>query len=185
MPDRQCSPGAAVLHQAYVEEGLTVAAVADRFGVSTGLAHKWLLRAGVPMRPRPSVARTDVDEEEVCRLYIDRGWTAAEIADELGCGLGTVYRRLQGMGVTRRSPGSRKPGRPADSALAELLVRQRLSVADVAERFSVSPQAVYGWVRAAGIRQPRRPSPQRRAGCCPTTPIFAAPVTTIEEDARC
>ena len=148
-------PEPATLRRLYADEGLTVAAVAVRLGVAHGTAHKWLLAAGVPMRLPAATPRTDVDDEDIRRLYVIEGWTAAEIAAHLDCPATTVYDRLQRLGVPRRPAVPRQPTRPTDDDLRRLYSDEGLSLRQLAVRFSVSPQAVRNWLMAAGI--PRRP----------------------------
>jgi transposase len=154
-PSTRRSPGPAVLRRLYVDEGLTVAAVASRLGVAAGTAHKWLLTAGVPMRPPVSAPPTDVSDDDIVRLYTSGGRTAAEIAGHLGCPTTTVYNRLQRLGVPRRPASPRRSMRPADDELRRLYSDEGLSLRQLAERFSVTRQAAHHWLVAAGI--PRRP----------------------------
>ena len=157
-PGRPASPRPpepAALRRLYTDEGLTVAAVATRLGVAHGTAHKWLLAAGIPMRPPATTPRIDVDDDDIRRRYTSEGQTAAEIAAHLGCPATTVYDRLQRLGVPRRPPVPRQPTRPTDDELRRLYSDDNLSLRQLAKRFSVSPQAVRNWLMAAGIS--RRP----------------------------
>jgi transposase len=129
--------------------------VAARLGVAHGTAHKWLIAAGVPMRPPVNTARTDVSDDDIRRLYAREGWTAAEIGAHLGCPTTTVYGRLERLGVPRRSAAPRHSKRPPDDELRRLYRYDGLSLRQLAERFSVSRQAVHHWLVAADI--PRRP----------------------------
>ena len=84
-PSSPRPPEPATLRQLYTDEGLTVAAVAARLGVANGTAHKWLLAAGVPMRPPAATTRANLTDDDIRRLYDIEGQTAAEIAAHLGC----------------------------------------------------------------------------------------------------
>jgi transposase len=148
-------PEPATLHRLYTDEGLTVAAVAARVGVATGTAHKWLLAAGVAMRPPVTTPRVEVSDDNIRRLYTSAGHTAAEIAAHFGCPTTTVYSRLQRLGVPRRPAEPRQRKRPADNELRRLYDDEGLSLRQLAQRFSVTPQAVRNWLVAADI--PRRP----------------------------
>lgn len=154
-PSTPRPPEPATLRRLYTDEGLTVAAVAARLGVAHGTAHKWLIAAGVPMRPPLATTRTDIDDEDIRRLYTSEGQTAAEIAAHLGCPTTTVYNRLQRLGVPRRPALPRQRARPTDDELRRLYEDEGLSLRQLARRFSVSAQAVRNWLVAAGI--PRRP----------------------------
>ena len=61
-PRRSPRPDAASLRRLYVEEGMTVAALAARLGVVTQTAHNWLVAAGVPRRVSPASARADLSD---------------------------------------------------------------------------------------------------------------------------
>jgi transposase len=158
-PSTRRPPEPAILRRLYIDEGLSVAAVAARLGVADGTAHKWLLAAGVRMRQPVSTPRTDVSDDDIRRLYTSAGHTAAEIATQLGCPTTTVYTRLQRLGVPRRPAVTRKRTRPADDELRRLYSDEGLSLRQLAERFSVTPQAVHQWLVAAAI--PRRPPAAR------------------------
>ena len=152
-------PDEATLWRLYVDEGLTVRAMAKRWGVATQTVHTWPVAAGVPRRPSPATIRGDVRDDEIARLYT-RGHTAAEIAVQLGCSTSLVYFRLERRGIARRPRAPRGGVRPADAELAHLYWDCGLSLRDLAGRYGVSRQAVHGWLTASGID--RRP-PGRRA----------------------
>jgi len=197
MPGRQLSraspakPDAATLSRLYAEHAMSLAELARCFGVVPATIHNWLVAAGVPKRPGAATARGEVDTEEVRRLYVDEGQSAADIADRLGCSTSAVYHRLTGAGVPRRSRGSRRTAHPGDAVLRRLYSEQGLSLRQIAYRHDVSYQGVRGWLLAAGIerRPPRTPAPTfnpeepaklygegwtapeiaRRLGCSPAT----------------
>ncbi|MCA1706986.1 MAG: hypothetical protein LC808_28465, partial [Actinobacteria bacterium] len=54
VPRRSPRPDAASLRRLYVEEGMTVAALAARVGVVTQTAHNWLVAGDVPRRASPA-----------------------------------------------------------------------------------------------------------------------------------
>jgi transposase-like protein len=74
----------------YVDDKMTIAALAARFGVVAGTVHKWLVAAGVPRRPSAVAARGDVNDEQIVGLYCLDGLTAAEISARLGCSTSLV-----------------------------------------------------------------------------------------------
>ena len=108
----------------------------------------------MPRRASPASARAEVSDVEVRRLYELEGWTAAEVAAQQGCGTSTVYARLQRLGVPWRPARPRRSSRPPDTELRRLYLERGLSQRQLAERFSVSPQAVRGSLDGAGV--PRR-----------------------------
>jgi transposase-like protein len=149
-------PDTETLGRLYHREGLTIAAIAARFGVAAQTVHNWLVAGGVDRRPSPATRRAELGSGEIVRLYTHGGHTAAEIAQRLGCSPSLVYARLDLASVPRRSQAPRRRVRPDNRELAELYTQQRLSLRHVAHRYGVSPQAVRDWLVAAGI--PRRPS---------------------------
>lgn len=140
---------------------MTIAAVAARFGVAPQTVHNWLVAAGVPRRPSPATVRRDISDDEIIRLYVDRGLSDAEIAEQLGCSASLVYARLARRGVPRRDRGARHRRRPGDSELARLHGEGGSSLRDLARRYGVSAQAVQRWLIAGGIE--RRPPGAPRA----------------------
>ncbi len=63
----------------------------------------------------------DSNSEEVKRLYLESGLTAAEVAARLGCSPTTVFRRLAALGVPRRPRGPQPAARAAYSAWSPAL----------------------------------------------------------------
>jgi transposase len=148
------------LGRLYRSEGLTIAAIAARFGVAVQTVHNWLVAAGVARRPSPATRRADLSSREIVRLYTNGGHTAAEIAQALGCSPSLVYARLDRARVPRQSRAPRRRVRPDDRELAEVYTQQGLSLRHMAHRYGVSPQAVRDWLVAAGIaRRPSRTPP--------------------------
>jgi transposase len=154
-------PEAATLRRLYVDDGMTIGALAAWFGVAAHTVHNWLVAAGVPRRPSPATVRHDISDDEIVGRYVGGGRSAAEIAGQLGCGTSVVYARLARRGVARRDRAAWRRVRPADSELAHLYRDCGLSVPDLAGRYGVSAQAVHRWLVAAGID--RRPSGARVA----------------------
>jgi transposase-like protein len=102
---------------------MTIAALAARFGVAPQTVHNWLVAAGVLRRPSPATVRRNISDDEIVRLYVDGGLSAAEVAEQLGCSASLVYARLARRGVPRRDRGARGRSRPAGSEFAHLYGR--------------------------------------------------------------
>jgi transposase-like protein len=111
VPGSTVSSDVETLRRLYVDEGLSLAAMAGRLGVAAQTVHNWLVAGGVPRRPSPARFRSDIDDGEIIRLYTHEGHTAAEIAEPLGCSTSLVYARLARRGVDRRPQARRRrPG---------------------------------------------------------------------------
>jgi predicted DNA-binding protein YlxM (UPF0122 family) len=149
------TPETDLLRRLYVDEQLTIGEVAATLGVAAQTVHNRLVAAQIARRASPSTPRTDISDDEIRRLYIDRCWSAAEIAAHFGCGASTVYTRLDGMRLARRPARPRQDGRPGDDQMRRLYRTEGLSLRHIATRYQVSAQTVHGWVAAAGID--RRP----------------------------
>jgi transposase-like protein len=150
------SPDVGTLRRLYVDEGLSLAAMAVRLGVVAQTVHNWLVAGGVARRPSPAKWRADIDDGEIIRLYTQDGHTAVEIAQQLGCSASLVYGRLARRGVDRRPQAPRRRLGLTAVELGQLYGDAGLSLRKLAERYGVSTRAVRGWLVAAGID--RRPS---------------------------
>jgi transposase len=156
-------PDVATLRRLYVDEGLSVAAMADRLGVAAQTEHNWLVAGGVPRRPSPATFRADIDDGEIVRLFTQEGHTAAEIAEHLGCSPSLVYERLARRGVDRRPQAPRRRPGPTAPELGHLYQDCGLSLRELAGRYGVTTRAVRGWLVAAGID--RRPGGGDQVDC--------------------
>jgi len=50
-------------------------------------------------------SRHAIDGNEIRRLYLDERWTIEEISERFGCGASTISRRMEELGVAKRSTG--------------------------------------------------------------------------------
>jgi transposase len=157
------SPDVGTLRRLYVDEGLSLAALAARLGVVAQTVQNWLVAGGVPRRPSPARFRADIDDGEIVRLYTQQGLTAAEIAEQVGCSTSLVYGRLARGGVERRPQALRRRPGPTAQEISHLYGDCGLSLRDLAERDGVTTRAVRGWLVAAGID--RRPSGTAGVAC--------------------
>lgn len=83
-------------------------------------------------------------------LYVERALTAAQIAEELGCGETTVFRALEKYGVPRRSKRDYRL-EISQEELEQLYVAQQLSEREIAELFNTSQLTVSRRLREYGI----------------------------------
>ena len=116
--------------QLYVDEGLSVAQIANRLGVHANTVYGALERAGVP-RHGPPFAHSQLGDADWLReTYVDQRRSASSIAAEVGCTVAAVRAALARHHI-RRPP----PRRPPRRRLAADWKRRR-SVAAVARQAS-------------------------------------------------
>ena len=101
VPRRGGRPADAELNHLYWDCGLSLRDLAGRYGLSRRAVHGWLVAAGIERRPPGAVAVVG-DGDDPVGLY-EGGWSCPAIADRVGCSPSTIYRRLEGAGVPRRS----------------------------------------------------------------------------------
>jgi hypothetical protein len=153
----------ATLVRAYVDDNLSIPALAVQFGDAPQTVHSWLVAAGVPRRHHAVAPRGDVDDDEIRRLYCDEHRSGAEISNLLGCSASLVYFRLARLGIERRAPVAARRG-PSDVELAHLYTERGFGLRDIGEAHGVSTQTVRRWLIHAGIdRRRSAPGPAQGA----------------------
>ena len=90
----------------YCDEGLSLNEVARRLGWSPSAIYSRLVALGIGRRTAWARNAVEVDISELRRLYVDEGLTLSAIAAGYGCGLTTIWRRLQAAGIDCREGGS-------------------------------------------------------------------------------
>jgi len=102
-------PPRAVLERLYTRDRLTLEQIARAHHTSSPTVHRWLVEAGITVRPRTSRAhRKALDLDLVRELYETREWTAVAIAAELDTSLYLVLRCLHDDGIPVRPGGGRR-----------------------------------------------------------------------------
>lgn len=82
----------------------SIAAVAEKHGVSFATARRWLLTLGAPINDAHRPTSADVDVCQASERY-EQGESLASIAADIGVGVNTLKRRLEAAGVTMRPRG--------------------------------------------------------------------------------
>ena len=157
-------PSAEELAAGYVDEGLTSAELADRYGITEARVHSMLCRYGIERRPggiRP--ARADAERaqrrppqliEDIVTLYrsgLSRTATAARVG---------VHRKLVDDVLHRAGVEFRDRRKlPPVSEWANRYVDDGETAAEIAATFAVAPETVLHALAAAGIE--RRPAKVR------------------------
>lgn len=151
-PPPAVPPPRAELARLYCEQGRTLEQIARAHHTSSPVVRGWLLAAGVAVRERTSRShRKDLDIGILRTLYVDREWSAADVAAELDSTLQLVLRTLHDHGIPVRRGGSRRSLDAAgdskrllemlygDPEVTDLLARHRIperpEPGAIAERF--------------------------------------------------
>jgi len=171
---RVCPVGEADL-RVLLEQGVTVAGLACRFGVAKVTVQRWLAGAGL-LLPDPAVGG-----EELRRLYVEQGLTSREVAAALGPGRARVEVALAVAGIparrrTERQPSGRRAGVTAEM-LRELYSRPEVTVRALVARFGVSQDYLRRRLHALGLA--RRPGTFAPRLSGPTRQGLAGRATTL------
>jgi transposase len=154
---------AEVLRRFYVDERLSIAAIARRLHTSRDKVSLRLRRYGIPVRAGGRYPSDPKLRETMVQLYTVEGLGVEEVASRTGISPGRAGELLRAAGIRLRPPPPRPlpPGwQPLTrELLAELYVSQRLTLAEVAERVGGSTSRVGDALRRHGI--PRRPRGSR------------------------
>ena len=99
-------PEPEVLHRLYVEEHRTLAQIGAAYNAAAPTVRAALVAAGIEVRTRTSRAsRTDLDPELLRELYLQRQWTAGQIAAHVNTTVTLVLRNLHEHKVPVRTGG--------------------------------------------------------------------------------
>ena len=99
-------PEPEVLHRLYVQERRTLAQIGAAYNAAAPTVRAALVAAGIEVRGRPSRAsRTDLNPDLLRELYLERQWTAGQIAAHLNTTVTLVLRTLHEHNVPVRTGG--------------------------------------------------------------------------------
>ena len=162
---RRASPAAATLHRLYVVEQWSTTDLMARYRVGWPTVRRWLLEAGIEIRPRGSggFRRQLVAPPPQELAELGRDFPTSAIAKRLGVSAGTVRRWFAEAELTppsgslkNRPRGSLTPvQRPTTDRLRQLYVDEGLSIAGVAQRLNSTTHLVRTWLLEDNI--PIRP----------------------------
>jgi transposase len=146
---RICPVDPVQLTELYRAPGATVSQLARRFDVAHATAERWLADAGL-LSPDPGI-----DPVRLAKLYLDDGLTVREVAEKLGTSRARVQQGLAAAGIPARSNRSRRPqqrrAKVTNPRLADLYVRQGMSVVECARRLGVSTEYLRKRLTEAGL----------------------------------
>ena len=160
----------AVLRDCYIGQRMSISQIATRLGYSRGTVAVALRSAGIPRRGRderpPAVDRPVIGAEQLRNLYLRRGLTARQVADELACEPAAVRAALKRHGITR-PPVSTVLEVDRDT-LTRLYAAERLNDRVIAARYGVPTWRVTRRRRELNIVRQR--ASRARAGAAPSRP---------------
>lgn len=140
---------AAEVADLYARDGLTMAQIADRHGVSRWLIAARLEEAAVNPRPRGN----PIPLAEATARYQDGASLAALVA-RYTVSARTLSRQLTAAGVTLRPPGGQRKNIPV--AEAARLYAAGQTMAQVAAAYGTCPTVIYNRLTEAGVPLRRR-----------------------------
>lgn len=118
-PEPPVMPPAEDLHRWHVTEGRTLEQIARQHHTTRDTVRRWLQTAGVSVQPRTSKEqRKHLDPVLLRELYLDREWSATEIAADLDTTVHLVLRTLHEHGIPVRKggpPPAQAPSRSEES----------------------------------------------------------------------
>ena len=98
------------LRELYVNEGMTQSEISDEFGCARSTVAKWMRKLAIETRQGGREVGGPWGDEEVLReLYVNKGMSHREIADELDCHRNTIFKWLQEFDIETRGHGAYNP----------------------------------------------------------------------------
>jgi DNA-binding CsgD family transcriptional regulator len=132
----------------YTKQGLSLRAIARKYGCDTGVISRALKSHKIPVR-HPARAHS-FSKEELTKLYIVDGLSTYAIAAEYNCDPKTVYRYLKLHNIQSRP---RKRISLTEAVLRLLYVREKLSLKDIADKHGYSAAGVLKKLREYEIER--------------------------------
>ncbi len=147
------------LRRLYLDEGLTLSAIAERVGACHGAVAKALERLGVERRPRSESLTRPVPEDlraQLVKLYVEEGLSMAAVAAAVGRSTYVVGYWLDRAGIPRRQAAARRRPVIDPDELRRAWVDDRIELAALARAFGTSQTFVQAELARLGIRRTRR-----------------------------
>ncbi len=170
---RQFDIPKAELRALYLEQQLSLAAIAEIHGCSPGTVRNELMRKGIPLRgPIEAAAarRIELPKSQLEDLYLHQQMSGPEIAEVFGCSTAVVYQSLECYQIPRRnrqeaaalSRAKLSVRKDIDEAtLRELYYGRQMSEVEAAKALGCSPSTVRRRMEELGIEK-RSPSETRK-----------------------
>jgi len=91
------------LEKLYVQQGKSLAEVAERYGVHKGSISDKMQKLGIPRRPQGSTSKLSREsKEKLEELYWEKEMSLADIGEKYGVAGNTVLHRMKEEGIPRR-----------------------------------------------------------------------------------
>jgi hypothetical protein len=147
------------MRRLYVDEQLSIQAIADKFDAGSTTIEQWLDRHGIKRRDyggKPDDAPYK-DPDVLRELYIDEGLTRQGVADELGCTMGDVRYHMEKHNIMQEA----RPWRDTD-LLREKCEVENIPVPTLAERWGCGETTIYWQLDKHDIERPRDAKENKR-----------------------
>jgi len=152
------------LRKAYLDDGLSIANCAERFGCSRGAIWNHLKRYGISTRSRQAFSKfQSIPEAPLRKAYIEEKQTLGECAKLFGVSIGTLRKALRYYEIPVRKGGWIKGKDYPPHARRELelpgleaLWEQGYGIKDIAFLLSASEGTIRERLKHLGIWEPRR-----------------------------
>lgn len=143
------------LRTLYVDERLSTSEIGDRLDCSRKTVEKWIREFELKTEAKPWR-----DRDTLSRLRNEKHLSQAEIAERFDCSQTIISYWLREFDLDSGKVTKPKPWRD-EEVLRRLYVKQRLTMAEVADTLKCSRQAVEEWIHCHGIetrsRNPETP----------------------------
>jgi len=156
MAEEKDLPSAETLRELYWEKGMTLREIGQHYGISESTVHKRMEELGVPRRAAGPQGKDFPPEEEIRELYWEKGMTLREIGQHYGISENAVYKRMETLGIPRRSTGPRSKNLPSEEELQKLYWEEERTLQEIGDRYKVSADVIRRRMKFLGI--------DRRAG---------------------
>ncbi len=155
LPNGVTKPTKEELEKLYYEDGLGMAKIGIRFGVSHFIIRGWLNDYDIEIREARKLPEGFVkpSKEELERMYVDEKMSTYKIAERLGANATSVFKWLRKNGIETREPPRLPEGfvKPTRDELEKFYVNERISVEEISKKLGVSHFTLCNWLREYDI----------------------------------
>lgn len=153
MAEEKDLPSAETLRELYWDKGMTLREIGLHYGLSESTIHKRMEELGVPRRAAGPQGKDFPPAEELRELYWDKGMTLREIGLHYGLSENAVYKRMETLGIPRRSTGPRSKELPSKEELQKLYWEEERTLREIGDRYEVSADVIRRRMKFLGINR--------------------------------